>query len=382
MRIRGFAALLLLLPVAGCAVVVESTTHDQAGRQWQAHGSFTADARGEVDLDRAAPTGGTYEGPDGMGLFWSMEPPTGDPDDGWFVPPPLTESASFPVRLTVRGGSGDLARRELTRQRQAHGVTGRGLTVAQDGVVGSLLLPPAGSPRRPGVVVLSGSDGSVPTSDAALLASHGFPALAVGHFNQPGVPKALKDIPVEYVARAARLLRAQPGVDPDALVVEGYSRGTEMALLAAQHHPELIRGVVLYAPNDVAWRSFPDGAGAAWTVAGEPSTVLPVDRISGPVLAVAGGADALWEARPQAERIMARLDAARHRFPHEVLTYPAAGHGVGSYPYLPGGIAFRHPVTGEELALGGTRATNAADRADSWPKVLAFLDELPAARVR
>ena len=141
------------------------------------------------------------------------------------------------MRLTVRGGAGELARLDVTRQRQAPGVTGRSLTVAKDGVVGNLFLPAPGSPPRAGVLLLSGSDGTVPAADAALLASHGYPALALGYFNQPGVPKALQNIPVEYFARAARLLRAQPAVNPDALAVEGHSRGSEAALLLAQHHP-------------------------------------------------------------------------------------------------------------------------------------------------
>lgn len=370
---------------AGAKVIIESTAQDEAGKEWEGYGSFTADARGVVDLDRTAPADGTYDGVDGMGLFWSMKPPTGDPDNSWFVPPPLTRSTSFPVRLTVNGGAGELARLDVTRQRQAPGVTGRNLSVAKDGVVGTLYLPAPGSPPKAAVMLLSGSDGTVPAEDAALLASHGHPALALGYFNQPGVPKALKNIPVEYFVRAARLLLAQPGVNPEALVVQGYSRGSEAALLLAQHHPDLIRGVILYTPSDVAWGSFPDGTGAAWTVAGAPvapSSELAVDRVNGPVLAIAGGDDALWEAGPQAQRIMDRLKAAGHRYPYELLSYPAAGHAVGSYPYLPTGIAFNHPVSGDHLSLGGTRAADAAARADGRPKLLAFLDKLPTVAAR
>jgi hypothetical protein len=33
--------------------------------------------------------------------------------------------------------------------------------------------------------------------DAALLASHGYPALTLGHFAAPGLPATLRDIPLE-----------------------------------------------------------------------------------------------------------------------------------------------------------------------------------------
>jgi dienelactone hydrolase len=86
-------------------------------------------------------------------------------------------------------------------------------------------------------------------STASLLASHGYPTLAVAYFHAAGLPDSLKKIPLEYSATAARLLAKQPGVDPEDLIALGASRGTEATLLLAQNFPKLVHGAVLHAPG-------------------------------------------------------------------------------------------------------------------------------------
>jgi len=269
-------------------------------------------------------------------------------------------AGAFEVRLTVTAAGREIAARTLTRQWTATGVTHRTLTLDADGAAGDLFLPPRGSVRRPGVLLLGGSEGGVRRKyDAALLASHGYPALALGYFGVPGLPATLHDIPLEYFVTAARLLRAQPGADPGGVVVNGYSRGSEAALLLAEYHPDLVRGAILYAPNDKVWPGFPDG-GNAWTNGGVPvpRTAIPVTHVAGPVLAIAGGADRVWRSATQAQQIMRRLDDAHVTAAHQALVYPDAGHGVGSFPYLAAGTSPIDPVTHLARTLGGTRVVD------------------------
>ena len=76
------------------------------------------------------------------------------------------------------------------------------------------------------MLVFGGSGGGLMTS-AALLAARGYPSLALAYFKAPGLPQTLHNIPLEYFAKALRVLRAQPGVDPDHVLVVGESRGGE-----------------------------------------------------------------------------------------------------------------------------------------------------------
>lgn len=58
----------------GEEVTVNSQTVDGQGKQWHGQVTFRADAHGLIALDTARPNAGTYQNPDGMGLFWSMTP--------------------------------------------------------------------------------------------------------------------------------------------------------------------------------------------------------------------------------------------------------------------------------------------------------------------
>jgi dienelactone hydrolase len=73
------------------------------------------------------------------------------------------------------------------------------------------------------------------------------------------------------------------------------------------------------------------------------------------------------------ELVERRAAAARSAHPVAHLRYPGAGHAGVGVPGTPAPTEVRHPVDGASYALGGMPAANAAARADSWPRVLAFL---------
>jgi dienelactone hydrolase len=347
----------------GATVTVAAQAIDRNDVAWQSHADFRADAQGRVALATATPLSGTYQGAGGMGLFWSMSPTSGDPDHAYFQLP----RASFDVSLTVTEAGHQIAARRLTRAWSTPAVTTRMLALTADHVVGELFLPPAGTPRHTAVLAFGGSEGGdsmVPT--AALLASRGYPCLALGYFGLPGLPSQLKDIPLEYFATAARLLAAQPGVDPAHVLALGFSRGTEPALLLADRYPDLIHGAVVYSPSAVVNGGYPRGVGDAWTQDGRPIPpgTIALDHIDGPLQAFAGAQDAVWKGYQAAPEIDSELTDSHDPFPHQDVVYPGAGHEVGMYPYSP---------IGADAGGGGTRSGNEAAQEASWARLLAFL---------
>ncbi|MFD7157897.1 acyl-CoA thioesterase/BAAT N-terminal domain-containing protein [Kribbella sp. NPDC059898] len=364
---------------AGKPVQVGAEAVDRDGRKWHSEATFTADARGTVDLDSAKPSSGSYQDPDGMGLFWSMNPPDGDPDTQSYIPPTESGRAVERLDVSVRRNGKRLASTTLTRRWASAGVTLTAVTSAKDKFTGMYVAPKPDGSKHPAVLFLGGSEGGVPPlSSPALLASHGYPVLALAYFHAPGVPADLRDVPLEYFASAARWLARQPGVDPAHLVVMGTSYGSEPALLLADHFPELVAATVLYAPGSYVTGSFPHPGGAAWTYRGTslpPDDPIPVDGVDGPVLAVAGSADATWGSKSSAELIMQKLDAARDKVPHEAVIVDGAGHGIGGAPYLPHGTVFNHPIVGH-FTLGGTRPANESALLQGWTKTLALLAAL------
>lgn len=359
----------IVIRVSGLApseeVEIAAEAVDYLEETWRSQATFVADDAGVVDLTRDAPIAGSYEGVDGMGLFWSMNM-VNKPDEESFYYPLFPELAhEYQVRLIVsaQGGSSE---RVLRRVWMGEGVTHRSLDVGADGVTGDLYMPPdADGADKAGVLLIGGSGGGPgPKFEAALLASRGYPALAVSYFGMPGLPDELRDIPLEYFAKAAELL-------PAPVHVIGYSRGSEPAQLLAALFPDLVRSAVLYVPIDRVYPSYPNVIGNAWTYQGSPQLEIPYDRIDVPVLALTGAMDLLWPSA-EAVRSIGRQTGGR------ALIYERAGHGMAGLPYLAATTTVTHAVSGQVLLFGGTREGDAAARHQGWREVLAFLESAQA----
>jgi dienelactone hydrolase len=212
----------------------------------------------------------TLRGFDGTRFLWAMQPPGPAFEYPGFLPHPTGPGT---VTLSVTAGGKTLARTTLSRRLTPPSVRVRHFTVRRDGIEGFLYMPELHD-RRPAAVVFGGSEGGdyYFYDVAAMLAGHGYPALSLAYFDKPGLPRELARIPLEYFARAVRILRRQPGVDPAHVAVIGDSRGGEAALLLA-------------------------------------GAVREIER---------------------------RLNRHRFRFVHHGLVYPHAGHFVGEpLPFLP-----------------------------------------------
>jgi hypothetical protein len=85
-----------------------------------------------------------------------------------------------------------------------HPVRARHLRVARDGLYGEWYRLRDIHGRRPAVVAFGGATGGLVAMPrfARGFASEGYPALALAYFKEPGLPKTLDRIPLEYFARA------------------------------------------------------------------------------------------------------------------------------------------------------------------------------------
>ncbi len=396
-----------LAPGAEVALHAWSTQPD--GRRWESRAVFRADAEGGFDLTRDAPVAGDYEGVSAMGPVWSQAPagtPAGTPLDP--VAPVVTQ-----LRAT---SGGQVAEARLVQTLLAPGVTRQ--TVRTDGLVGTLFTPAGPSPH-PAVMQLNGSNGGVNEPIAALLAAHGFATLTLGYFNIEGRPRYISNTPLEYFAEGLDWLRRTVRPAGDFVAVLGASRGGELALLLGATFPERISAVVGYVPGAYvhSGQSAADPAvgrdGPCWTLGGKPLPHLwqdnrtaswkpydempppgrhaagvmtaladpeatarariPVERIGGPVLLIAGTDDGSWPADLYAQTVADTLVRAGHS--HEVtnLRYEGAGHAI-RYPVQPTTqVTYRHPVSGRLNTTGGTAKLNAEASAAAWPEVIAFL---------
>jgi dienelactone hydrolase len=206
------------------------------------------------------------------------------------------------------------------------------LRVAADGLYGEWYRPTDVHRRMPAVVSFGGSNGGLMGMPrfARAFASEGYPALALAYFKEPGLPKALDQIPLEYFARAVKWVAEQPGVDPDKVVAFGISRGGEGALLVASTFPRLVHGVIAFVPSHEV--------NMGWSYRGgqvTPFQFIRVERIRGPILTASGGRDQVWSSSAATEQIEQRLTDHHFRYPHERLNFPKAGHFLrGTAPVI------------------------------------------------
>jgi hypothetical protein len=101
--------------------------------------------------------------------------------DDLFLPP----SRGFVVSLDLIDGGRTVAQTTIERRWTGPGVRTERV---RDGLYGDLF-EPSGSGHRSAALVIGGSDGGLTTGgDAALLASHGFPALALAYFRAHAHP--------------------------------------------------------------------------------------------------------------------------------------------------------------------------------------------------
>lgn len=398
----------------GVQVTLRAEATDPRGRSWCSAAVFEiVDDDGVLDLHRHAPLSGSYRGVDPMGLIWSMRP-VGGPTPG-HVPDFL---APTPLRLTAETDGKRIAWTEVQRLRVPDDLVRE--DIREQGLVGTLYRP-AGDEHVPGVILLGGAEGGMHEDDAALLAGHGYAALALAYYGMPGLPPTLRDVPLEYFATALEHMRRHPNVQADRLAAVGASKGGEAALLIGSllgglravvsvvgsglvtqgisqdvlggsfleilatpvaswtyqgcelpylpnvSTPRMEQAVAEGSPVALRW-AMPEHGHAADLVS---AATTPVDRIDGAVLLISGEDDQGYGVayHDAAARRLARSDRPgnwRH------IIHKDAGHLIAAPPYGPTtqstspgpGVTFRH---------GGTPAADALAREAAWRQILDFL---------
>ncbi|HET8605188.1 MAG TPA: alpha/beta fold hydrolase [Marmoricola sp.] len=251
-----------------------------------------------------------------------------------------------------------------------------------------------------GVLVLGGSSGAVETDRSRLLARHGATALSIRWFGGPGQQPGPWEVPLETFTRALDRLAAEH----DRLAVVGTSFGAEAALLVASGDVR-VDAVVAIAPSSVVWAGVtPEGRQTShWTWRGRPvpfvpldedwrpdsdppsfrgcyeaslrssrrsdpdaaaRAAIPVERIRGTVVLVAGGDDQVWPGAEFVRQVVERR--AEHGQVTTTVTVADAGHR----PVLPGEQPLQRGMT---MARGGTEAADRRLGELAWPHVVAAL---------
>ena len=240
-------------------------------------------------------------------------------------------------------------------------------TVKQNGFEGELFI---GDGRKDLVmIVMSGSNGGMKLTRTEALFYHenGIPSLALALFKTKQTSEYLDRVPVEYVENAIHWLRDQ---GYKKIGIDGTSKGSEMALLAASMFPD-ISCVIARVPSYFVSEGLsgkgkskgPSGT-SCWSYKGKeipyapynqrtfdilkmfveekelhiirfnrdknvtPETIIPVENIKAPILLLSSKNDEVWPSYESSKYIEDRLK--KHQFEYKVkhIAYDHMSHAM------------------------------------------------------
>lgn len=250
------------------------------------------------------------------------------------------------------------------------------------------------------------------------LAKQGFVGLSLPYTGRAGLPKLPEAIDLGYFEKAIDWLRDQPEVDGAKIMVMGASRNAELALVLGTMYPELISGVIAYAPSSVMWSNTvlpynSDEIKASWRHNGAELPYVPmnkivgnnlnkittldywksglekedkvnlasikVEQINGPILLLSGKADKVWPSAYMADKIEQRIK--EHNFQHSFqnIQYDNAGHLISANPEVSSTSRVGNmTIDGKdyEFEYGGTNEGDHAARQAAKSEVIEFMGRI------
>ncbi|XP_039268775.2 bile acid-CoA:amino acid N-acyltransferase-like isoform X1 [Styela clava] len=379
--------------------VFESTSH------------YIADNLGCIDLRSHKSYGGTYEGIWPMGPISFMTPSSfnkrkherfliKDPMKPFTIKlqvfdsfiPEMVENTNKYKKLT----DFDIIRTYVTPQvieQEIH-----------EGKIRGTLYLPTKSGKYPGVISMSGGYPGAMKHKAAILASHGFVALALRYFGTDDLPPSVEGIDLAYFIEDARFLKNHPNVQgKNGVGIIANCAGAIFALAAATCAPDGLFGCVVaisgwffsftnFEYGGKKWKSmlsfktFKPGPEGTYIYDFDknvnPSMLsklsLPDDshfafykRLHTAYMFVHGGEDADLNNNSLKIESVTRDFLKSYNHPnYQFLFHPKAGHLI-EHAYFP----FARIVWTLKLPrfFGGQQPYHSIAQEDSWPKILKFV---------
>jgi len=242
--------------------------------------------------------------------------------------------------------------------------------------------------------------------------------ISLPYVGKEGLPKLPEEIDLEYFESALNWLRKQKSVNPEKIIVMGASRNAELALIIASIFPDMISGVIAYAPSSVSWSNTvlpynSDELKASWKYNGIDIPYLPMTKISGndtdkirmldywenglskidsthkshikvelikgPILLFSGVDDKVWPSAKMADMIENRLNNNNFKFNFKSIKYQNAGHSISTNPKELSDLKIGKININEkdyEYEFGGTAEGDLKARKDAYLQVFEFLSNI------
>ncbi|XP_049893163.1 bile acid-CoA:amino acid N-acyltransferase-like isoform X5 [Epinephelus moara] len=387
-------------PVTVCAQM-----HSDDGDLWEAFAHYNTNSDGTVNLTRDHSVGGSYLGCEPMGLFWGLQPAPGS-REGLRLRKKNVETPYVVLMSLLEGHvspserqSTELAAVTTERWYMAPGVQRK--EIRQDGIVGTLFLPPGPGPF-PAMLDLWGRGGGLVEYRSALFASRGYASLSLTYLNHKDLPGLRSRINVgdPYFKSAYHLLQDHHQVCADRIGIIGLSYGVYVTLRMGTQigvKPSCLICIngpvgISVKPSDADGRIDDDYShlefltyynqgyvsykDATLPANLNPESKVKLEHLACPLIYIVGEDDLCNSSMENADAIKETLKAAGKSQLFTRLSYPGAGHLIEP-PYTPHSRASLWSVKQNKKAFllwGGHPAPHAPAQEDAWKKILDFME--------
>lgn len=270
------------------------------------------------------------------------------------------------------------------------------------------------------LITLSGFEGGLlPRKSLFALAEHGYDVFSLAYFAPPSVlPNKLAEIPIEYLAKAVRWIKSQKRYQNYSVVLLGVSKGAELALLYGSYYQN-INGIIAYSPScillpDIVSAKDTSATQSPWSYQYKPLSFAPVkkidtnktkvvyekyispwlsnvavfkkamihvEKITCPLLLLAGNDDKMWGSAKMSNLIQYKLEANFKPRQATSFIFKNAGHRFfwfGTKPPKTSETVWHKSIlnVNYQFLLGGTHQGNIEAMKNSQQEVLRFLQQL------
>ncbi|XP_078000657.1 acyl-coenzyme A thioesterase 1-like [Glandiceps talaboti] len=375
-------------------VTIRSLVKNEKKEQFEAHGHYTASIDGQVDVTTQPCIGGSYQGIEPMGLFWSMLQSPGQRSGLRFTKadvtkPSIVEFAVYPGHLDTPEFQ-DISPISTTVIERHYMDKHMERIPVREGRVRGTVLKPKGTGPFPGIIDLYGSGGGLMEMRAAMLANHGYAVIALAFFGYDDLPKNFYDLDLDYFEESLNWFQKQDYIKPGGVGIIGISFGAEMALAMAVYFPDQVKAVASINGSHM------HSGGGALKFRGEtlPCTNLSPEKIifkddmyilleaidepneksvfdfknmKAQLLLMVGEDDLNWKSSFYAQETVKRLKSY-NKTNYKLLSYPGVGHLIEP-AYTPFCKSSYHSI-GMTLAWGGKTKPHAYAQQECWKEIL------------
>ena len=369
---------------------------------------FITDENGCVNLSKQIPINGNYKNADSMGLITSMKLISGKINA---VGENISTDNNLFIDITAECGE-ERGSVKIERLFMSHDIKKEEILKP---FVGAFYY--SENPKNKTVLLLGGSGGKLGANLplASLLASHGFNVLTVAYFSEPGLPKELVNIPLEYFENVFSWLANNTYTMGKDLYLYCISKGGELGLILASMH-DCIKKIVAVAPHAYCFQgiSFKKKS-SSWTYQNKPlhfvrfqySTLftyifgciiknqpfgythvyktalrnarnkeaarIKVENIKADLLLISSKQNNMWNTYDGCVEIMNELDKVGYQYTYKHISYENAGEPFYA-PYIIPITIYEPMKIAPRLSFfaGGTLEGNNEAVIDSWEKMLEF----------